>query len=216
MRIIDLSMGIEPHWRWSLTIKQGAGYIHRGTQIGHGEMQHGGPDTTIRQMGTHIFTHCDAPLHNIPDTPTIDEMPIEKFFGDAAVIDISYKREREAVTADDLEKNGRHAKEGDIALMKSRWDEKRSYKTKEYWTDAPFYSLDACHWFAQRKVKSIASDFPFLGIERHSILFRNGIGNMEYLCNVGQVKKERVKLYAVPIKVINAHGAPCRAFAVEE
>ena len=216
MIVIDLSMDLDKHWRWPWVTKIRRGFQYGGIKHSHGEVSHSGPDHFIRDFYVHGFTHVDSPLHYLANTKSIDKVPIETFFGDCAVLDISYKKDKEPITANDLEENGENIKENDIVLAKSRLDEKYSYKTKEYWLNAPYFTLDACYWLVEKKVKAVALDFPFVGVERHSILLREGIGIIEYLCNVGRLTKKRVKLFAVPLKIIGATGSPCRAFAVEE
>jgi len=38
---------------------------------------------------------------------------------------------------------------------------------------------------------------------------------IEYLCNLTAIKKDRVTFFAVPLK-LKAEGSPVRAFAIEE
>ena len=48
----------------------------------------------------HLGTHLDAPIHFAPDVWTNSEIPVERFFGPAVVIDIT---ERAAADPDTLE-----------------------------------------------------------------------------------------------------------------
>jgi len=209
-------MDIDKHWRWPWVTKIRRGFQYGGIKYGHGEISYSGPDHFIRDFYVHSFSHVDSPLHYLSNTKSIDEVPIETFFGDCAVLDVSYKKDKEPINANDLEENGANVKENDIVLVKSLWDEKYSYKTSEYWLNAPYLTFDACYWLVKRNVKAVALDFPFIGNERHSIILREGVGLIEYLCNVGCLTQNRVKLFAVPLKIIGATGSPCRAFAIEE
>lgn len=58
-------------------------------------------------MGAHSGTHVDAPWHYAPTSAgqrarTIDEMPLEWFFGDGVVLDVRHKPRGSGVTIDDL------------------------------------------------------------------------------------------------------------------
>jgi kynurenine formamidase len=48
----------------------------------------------------------------------------------------------------------------------------------------------------------------------HHHILGKGIYLIEYLCNLHQIKKERITFFAVPLKVRNAEGAPIRALAM--
>ena len=43
------------------------------------------------QMGVHNGSHADAPFHFQPGAPTIEQMPLETYVGDAVVVDLSEK-----------------------------------------------------------------------------------------------------------------------------
>ena len=77
MEIIDLSMPIGPHFRWSpeLRIK---GDIAAGDQF------------RISHLATtcHGFTHVDAQAHFVAHAPTIEATPLARVVGPARVIDL--------------------------------------------------------------------------------------------------------------------------------
>ena len=58
-------------------------------------------------LGTHAGTHVDAPWHYAPTSggrkaKTIDEIPMEWFYGDGVVIDMRHKPRGAAVTVEDF------------------------------------------------------------------------------------------------------------------
>ena len=76
-------------------------------------------------LSTHDGTHVDAPWHYAPVSEgkkarTIDEMPIERFYGNGVVIDMQHKPRGAAVTSADLKaalkKIKYTLKPGDIVL----------------------------------------------------------------------------------------------------
>src|SRR3954466_12228447 len=77
MEIVDLSMPIGPHFRWSpeLRIK---GDISGGDQF------------RVSHLATtcHGFSHVDAQAHFVADAPTIEATPLNRVVGPARVIDL--------------------------------------------------------------------------------------------------------------------------------
>jgi len=90
-------------------------------------------------------------------------------------------------------------------------------------------------WMVKKKVKAVGFDCPndwnhHLNIAYdytrkgppvkehehvHRIHLSHGILQIEYLCNLTAIKKDRVRFFAVPLKV-KAEGSPVRAFAIED
>ena len=56
-------------------------------------------------MGDHGPTHVDALSHLDPrtDAPSIDQMPLDLFYGEATCIDVSHFEPRTYITASDIE-----------------------------------------------------------------------------------------------------------------
>ena len=99
----------------------------------------------------------------------------------------------------------------------------------------PYPTRAMAEWMVKKKVKAVGYDCPnewsqHLSIEYdytrkgsknkehehvHLIHLSNGILQIEYLCNLVAIMKERVMFFAVPLK-IKAEGSPVRAFAIEE
>ena len=49
------------------------------------------PQSSTIHMSAHCQTHVDSPLHRFADGPTMDEIPIETYCGEAAVVDLTDK-----------------------------------------------------------------------------------------------------------------------------
>ena len=219
MNLIDLSLTIQPHWRWS--IEQEYTLAHSAADP---------YQATIINLPMHAFTHVDTPLHISPDKIPIDEVPLESLVGQAAVLDLTYVKANQEIDRSDLEKVGSHIRKGDIILLKTAWDRKRNPMSRQYWSEAPYVGERAAIWLAEQPVKAVGFDFPQDYVIReipqrhprpeemptHHHILRRGVYLIEYLCNLHRIKKERVTFFAAPLKVRNAEGAPTRAFAVLE
>ena len=217
--IIDLSMPIEDHFRWRV-LREQTGDLAKGDTF----------QITRLAWSMHSFTHIDAPRHIAPDGDTTDEVPLERLIGEAVVIDLTGIGPDSEITAETLAATGAEIHAGDIALIKTRWDEARSPGTPEYWSEAPYLSAEACRWLRGREIKALGVDFPqdypirgLLGGQQapiaefvsHDILLRNGVILIEYLTNLGALQAPRTTLIALPLKIPNADGAPARVIAYE-
>lgn len=178
-------------------------------------------------MSCHTASHVDSPLHVLANTPTIGEMPIEAFFGEAVLIDVSGAAgPNYPVSAKDLEPYGSEIREGDIVVIRTGWSDKM-WGLEAYFTESPYLTNDAAEWLARRHPKAVGfdffqeyrarfTDFAPSDFETHRILLGAGIALMEGFTNLGKLDRRRFKLFAVPIKITEAEAAPARFFAILE
>lgn len=221
MTIVDLSLPIRPHVRWKTEVTvlsnfEDASHPFRSSRVA---------------MPGHGFTHCDGFSHFIRGGTTVDQMPLETWVGDAAVVDLTHVGENTAVEAADLEARGQHVRRGDIALLRTDWPRKRSWETLQFWSEAPWTSAAACRWLVDRGVKAVGYDYPpdhpirdlATGIRRpiaheewatHHTFFPAGIGVIEYLVNLDRLGRDRVRFVALPLRLDGGDGAPARAIAI--
>ena len=207
-------MTIQPHWRWKVT-RELAGDLEKGDPF----------QISVITMPAHAFTHMDTPLHIRPEQITVEAVPPDQLAGTAAILDLTFVDANQAITKSDLKKAGSHIQPGDIVLLKTGWDLRRDYLTREYWQEAPYLEEAAAAWLAEHDMKAVGFDFPQdYGIRNvpvappdeqptHKLILSKGIYLIEYLCNLHQIESERVTFYALPIKIAGAEGAPVRAFA---
>ncbi len=217
MRLIDLTLPVKPHHRWPTEVYQIQRYEH-------------GFRTTGVRLEAHSFTHVDSPLHLVPGTATIVEVPLEQLVGPAAVVDLTHKRDREAITPSDLDLAGAHVEPGDIVLLRTDLGLRHSWETPEFWQEAPYLTREAAEWFLPRHPKAVGYDFPQDYVIRdmgrrvpaveefvaHQVFLRNNILNVEYLTNLHEIRAPRVQVFVLPLKIETAEGAPARVVAVEE
>ncbi len=217
MKIIDLSMNIQNHWRWPLNLE----YIQshaRGDEF----------QTCAVKISMHTFTHIDTPLHILPKSITIEKVPLENLIGPAAIINLEDIRPNQAINVEMLKKAGVHIENGDIVILKTNWDRQRDYNTKEFWTESPYLAEEAAIWLANQNIKAVGFDFPqdffireipqrhpkVVELPTHHIILRKGIYLIEYLCNLSQITEKRVQLFAFPLKIVGAEASPARVVAM--
>ena len=218
-RIVDLSMAIEDHFRWPVARSQ------------RGDLEAGDAFQITRlDWIVHGFTHIDAPRHMVAGGDTTSEVALERTVGAAAVLDLTGIAANTEITAGMIAAAAGHLEAGDIALIKTCWERVHSPRTPEFWTEAPYLSAAACHWLLKREIKALGVDFPqdypirgLLGGQQapiaefvsHHILLRNGVILIEYLTNLGELDGPRTTLFALPLKIPNADGAPARVITYE-
>ena len=148
-RIVDLSMPIEDHFRWP---------VERRVKGSHA--QGDVFEATWAGWTVHGFTHMDAARHCVPGGPTTEQIPLERTVGDAAVVDLTPIEPNEAITGPRLAAAAAHVRPGDIVVMRSCWEQQRSPRTPEFWTDAPYMTREASEWLLERRPRAVAFDFP--------------------------------------------------------
>ena len=218
-RIVDLSMPIEDHFRWPVE-RRIAGSHAQGDVF----------EATWAGWTVHGFTHMDAARHCVPGGPTTEQIPLERTVGHAAVVDLTPIAPNEAISAARLAAAAGHVRQDDIVVMRSCWEQQRSPRTPEFWTDAPYMTREASAWLLEREPRAVAFDFPqdypirllLEGKEvpkpehvTHHVLLSHGVTLIEYVVNTSKLKAPRNLFSAAPLLIPNADGAPARIYAIE-
>jgi kynurenine formamidase len=116
-------------------------------------------------VGTHNATHVDAPWHYNSTidgrrAETIDELPLEWFFGPGVVVDFTDRADGEVITAAEMEAAlnaaGHELAAGDIVLVRTGRD--AFYSEPDYIARGPGVSAEATHWLYDRGVRVMGID----------------------------------------------------------
>jgi kynurenine formamidase len=221
MRIVDLTMPIvTDHMRWKAE-RTIAGDLAKGDLF----------QVTTLKVSCHAFTHVDARRHCFMDGSTIEATPLEAVVGDAQVIDLMDIAPNEAVGPEKLGPRLEAVRPGDKVLLKSGWDTKRSFRTRDFWLESPYLTREAALLLKDKSISMIAYDFPQDYVIRlllhgeirpleehvtHDILLRAGVHMIEYVVNAAAIRASKVLLSAAPLKIPGADGAPARVYAIED
>lgn len=117
------------------------------------------------EMSAHSGTHVDAPWHYYPTCDgkparTIDQLPLEWFFGDGFVLDMRHKERGALITVADCEQAvariGYTIKPGDIALIQTGADQ---------WWGQPAYFDAGCGMGRESTLWLIAQGVKVMGID---------------------------------------------------
>jgi len=146
--------------------------------------------------GMHVGTHIDAPLHFIPGGKRISDISLDRFYGEAKVIDV---RGKSIIDVDVLE----HIDlvKDDIVLFFTGYD--RFYGKQDYFVNHPVLTDSLAQRLVDVGVKMVGVDmgspdkYPFA---IHNLLLRNDILILENLTNLEMVGDKPFELFAFPIK----------------
>jgi kynurenine formamidase len=212
--VVDLSEALVPgqlladgHYRWSQTPRP---YELRQWISPGGHFQHF--VDTVSQVGTHLET----PAHivdgtRLPDGSPISpaDLPLETFFGQAAVINCDAASRtgdstRPLVSIEQVQA----ARPGDIVLL---------------WSSAtgpggPALSDEAARWLADLPIKLIGEQHVFLPNEPHRYFLGKPdrpIPIMEELKHLETLRRDRVLFFGLPIRVHRVEATSIRAIAFE-
>jgi arylformamidase len=169
---------------------------------------------TISRLGgwtTHVLTHVDAPLHFVPGGATLDDTPLDRFVGEALVVEV----EGDAVLPEHLPAGADLL--GVAVLFKTRNSVVPGGPgATGFREDHVYVSAAAASVAVARRVNLVGIDY--LSVDRygdeaypaHHILLGNGVLILEGLDLVG-VGPGRYTLVALPLRIAGADGSPVRA-----
>jgi kynurenine formamidase len=170
-------------------------------------------------------THVDSFSHLDPaeGAPTIDQMPLELFYGPALCLDVSDRPPQTDIDAEHLDAalsaSGLDLVEGDILLLyTATWNRYRG--ATEYLSQFPGLGLSGSQWIVDQGVKTFGVDTPTPDnpISKtypcHMMCRANHITHYENLANLDQVAGRRFTYVGFPLKLRGGHGGPTRAVAL--
>jgi arylformamidase len=169
-------------------------------------------------MGTHTGTHVDPPNHFVPGAVGIDQVPLDRLFGEAVVADARHLDR--PIQPEDLDALQLPAGANRVLLRTAN---------SELWRRLPVafpdryacLTPDAAAWVVERGIQLIGVDF--LSVEQkgaeghpvHHILLENGVVIVEGL-NLSDVEPGTYTLACLPLKIVDGDGGPARAILIAE
>lgn len=170
-------------------------------------------------------THVDSFSHLDPDpnAPTIDQMPIELFYGPAICLDVSHIPPRTDIEPHDLdaalEVSGLDMSGVEILLFYTG-THKRYADQREYLSEFPGLGEKSGQWIADHGIKAFGVDSPTpdnpasTSYPIHLMCRRERITHYENLTNLDQLLGKRFTFAGFPLKIRGGHGGPTRAVAI--
>ena len=200
----------------------------------------GWADDTIKHMGVHSVTHIDAPWHygavsEGRKAASIDELPLDMFYGDGIVIDMTHKKDMEIITKADLESyvksNSLRIAPGTIVLIMTGND--KYIGSNEYHKRGTGVSAEATEWLIDQGVKVMGIDQwgwdrplaklaklahrennPDLFWEGHRVGIKKAYCHIEQVVGLSQLPKDGFKVVALPLPLVGCSASPIRLVAL--
>ncbi len=180
----------------------------------------------------HFGTHLDAPAHFVAGQATVDQIPPEKLFAPAVIVDARAEAQENAdyllpvskITAWEIA----HGKipAGAVVLLRTgwaqRWPDEKRYRN----ADAsgvmhfPGFSVEAIRALTARQVAGLGIDTlsidpgaskDFAG---HKVSHAAGLYHLENLADLSALPESGATLVVAPIKLEGGSGGPARVFAI--
>jgi len=250
MRIIDLSATIEqsPEGAPDLLRTEIAYHTHADGAAGIETLLNvppallrdgeGWATETITHLGTHSSTHVDAPWHYNSRIQgerafTIDELPLEWFFGDGVKLDMTAKEEGDPVTEGDIKEElariAYELKPGDIVLINTGRD--IYYGEPDYMFKGCGVTQGATRWLYEQGIRVMGIDawgwdLPLDRQARQALdAGERGIfwaahqadlpySHIERLVNLGGLPPLGFTVSCFPLKIKGASAGPARVVAI--
>ncbi len=183
-------------------------------------------------MLEHYGTHMDAPIHFPPGKAPVDQIPPERLFGPAVVIDVRAEGEKDADYRLTVERVQRWEKAhgrisaGSIVLLQTgwaaRWPDEARYRNQDAAgvMHFPGFSVAATRLLLERRISGIGIDTlsadygASKDFEVHRVALGAGIYQLENLTDLFALPETGAFLAVAPIKLAGGSGGPCRVFAI--
>ncbi len=211
-KLVDLSHPLE-HGQLNFPFDPKIGVVVHNTiaSIGY--------NITQISMSTHQGTHLDVPFHFYDDGKTVDQIPLERFYGPAVLVDLAPGSSLPAKTPITVEMLAPHEAKFQPAakvIYRTGWD--RTFGTPECLSDFPSLTLQAARWISERRIGLLGMDTLTPSAdwkEVHWALLAKGVEIVlvEGLTNLDQLP-ERFTLAAFPLNIKGRDGSPIRAVAI--
>jgi arylformamidase len=168
-------------------------------------------ETEIK-LSLHTGTHVDAPLHAIKNGETMETYPLDNFYGNALVIDLTSRSEMiEVINQEILMQND--IQENDIVLFKTK-----NSNESEFNFNFTYLSASGALYLVNKKIKAVGTDG--LGIERnqaehttHKLLLEKKIPIIEGL-RLAHVIEGRYQFIGFPISISQVEASLLRAVLI--
>lgn len=170
---------------------------------------------TLISIFSHAGTHMDAPAHMIIGAHYLDTLPMDRFCGKAYVMDCTSYVEGDEIPLDALpDLTGLK-----FLILSTGWEEK--WGTDAYFGRFPVLSPEAADVVANAGLSGVGVDMmsvdpmDTVDFPVHMRFFNKNMVIIENLRNLASLRGKTVDLAALPLKYVNADGAPVRVAAFE-
>jgi kynurenine formamidase len=190
------------------------------------------------EIGEHVGTHFDAPIHWITgrDGEDVGSVPAERLVGPAAVIDKSAEAAEDPdylLSVADVEAwEAEHGMlpEGGWLLLRTGWDarahdEAAFLNATDGQPHTPGPDAECARWLAEERpivgfgVETVGTDAGAAGgfdppFPAHSFLLGAGKYGLTQLANLAELPPTGALIVVAPLRLVGGTGSPSRVFAL--
>ena len=173
-------------------------------------------------LASHTGSHVDAPYHKLANGANLDQIPLERFAGQAVIADFRGAVSDEPLTADKLAAKLPMPLADRIVLLATGWGAKRA-KTDEWLQHPPCLSPDGAEWLIGQKIRAVGIDHYSIAGPRdpvnsqtHTILLRANVWIVEELSFPPEIFTipQPFEFMSLPVNFRGFTGAFCRPVAI--
>lgn len=177
-------------------------------------------NVTEVQMVVHHGTHVDAPCHFIADGPAMDDVPLDRLYGEGVIWRFDLPP-RAMIGAAELDRATPRIKDGDIVLIDTGTG--RYINTDQY-EEHPSLGAEAAEWLVAHGAKLVGIDAsspdvaphyrpPDFAFPVHNTLLSNGVLIAEHMTNLAPLANRRAEIMFLALNIAGSDGAPARVVA---
>lgn len=175
-----------------------------------------GSQADALMLSTLTGTYLETAKHYFPECRSIDEVPPDQLFVTAIVAHVD-KGPGEHITVDDLWEMDADLRPGDAALIATGWDQ-HWFDAEKFVMRSPHFERAAMEWLVARGAAIVGGDFPCFddpdparAQDVNRPLLEADRLILAPLYGLTAIPNGRHRLTVLPLKLIGACGAPCRA-----
>lgn len=184
--------------------------------IPHGNTKTLRYNITQISMSSHQGTHLDAMYHFLDDGKTIDQMPLDWFYGLTHLLRIP-KNANEEIRVEDFLPYENLLIPGARIIFETGWH--KQFGQDNFFSDFPTLTQDAGRFLANKDIRMLGMDTPTPSKDwyeiHHDILLPKEIVIVESLANLDKAP-DQFTFIGFPLNIKGRDGSPIRAVALVE
>ena len=208
MEIIDITVGIKN----GMLVWPGDAPV----EIGWESRLEDGAESNISsiQIGAHVGTHIDMPLHFIEGAANLDSLDLARLIGPATVVDVL--EDISEISAEFLEKL--ELKTVSRILFKTSNSRLWAGNSSSFFQNYVALGKDGAKWLVDHGCRLVGIDYLSIApyedsVTTHQILLSNGVIILETL-DLRQAEAGEYQLICLPLKLESREAAPARAILI--
>ena len=170
----------------------------------------------------HCGTHLDVPRHCTRGATDVADVPLERLVLPGHLLDLTHKRNGEAITIADLEAaaetSGRAIQPGTALLVWAGVED--DWGKPGFTMERPFVPTETATWLVEQEIALFGTDL--IGMDdpaewwwpTHRIWLEANICMVQQMCNLGALAGKEFLFVAAPLKLRDGTGCPVRPIAL--